>query len=63
MISVEIGVNNDMCGPNDSPCDGPLLPGTSYNVRYNLISGHDEVEFPFYDGAIFSTSKQHFWLS
>lgn len=51
---VQVGGTDD-CRPEDVVCNGPLDPGSEYGVRYRLFSGDQASDYPFAEGAVFST--------
>ncbi len=39
-MQLELGDEGVVCGPEDDPCNGPLVPGAKYKVRYQLFLGN-----------------------
>ena len=45
MISETIGDESVECGPNDTICNGPLRPDTSYQFKYRAYTSNDDSVF------------------
>ena len=55
MLQTVVVGGDEVCGPMDDPCNGPLAPESEYFVRYTLFSGDQQTDYDF-TAQVFSTN-------